>query len=270
VTNDEQIYPFGYGPAATGIMESRSAESNASFLLSHLRPGMAVLDVGCGPGSITVGIAEAVSPGDVLGIDIEASHIAIGNQRAASLGLKNCRFETASIFDLPLSDNSVDAVYGHAILMQFSDLNAVWIEIKRVLKPSGLIGFREIDFGASLYHSDTSPFRQLQQVLRRSIAHNGGNPDIGRRLPSILTGAGFEILTTGAVYNVTPTPDAMAKRNAAMARLWRESEFPEQAETLGWISSEQRATMVERLEAEAKDRGSFAASTYVEVVARLT
>jgi len=269
MASDERIYPFGYGSAATGMMESRNARDNAGFLLTYLKPGMAVVDVGCGPGSITVGLAEAVVPGDVLGIDIEASHIALGQERAASLGLDNCRFETASIFDLPLSDDSIDAVYGHTILMQFSDLDAVLREIKRVLKPSGLVGFREIDFGASLYHSDTSAFCQLQQMLRRSIAHNDGNPDIGRSLPSILANAGFDILTTGVAYNVAPTPEAMARRNAMMARVWEESEFPRQAEALGWISSEDRATMVSRLEEEALDQGSFAATTYVEVVGRL-
>ena len=69
----DRIYAFGYSPAAVGMMESRSAEQNAGFFASRLTPGMNMLDIGCGPGSITVGLAAVVSPGEVTGIDIEPS-----------------------------------------------------------------------------------------------------------------------------------------------------------------------------------------------------
>lgn len=268
MTDENRIYPFGYGPAALEIMENRTAKSNAGLLLEYLEPGMSVLDIGCGPGTITVGLAEAVAPGVVTGVDIETSQVDLGRDRAASLGLENCRFETGSVYELPLADNSVDAVYGHTILMQFADLDPVMEEIKRVLKSGGLIGFREIDFGASIYQSESSAFGQLQQLWRKSIQHNGGNPDIGHTLPSLLASAGFDILTTGASYNYAPTPEAKVRRSAVMARLWAESEFPEQAEALGWISKSDRASMASRLDQEAADPGSFAATTCIEVVGR--
>jgi 2-polyprenyl-3-methyl-5-hydroxy-6-metoxy-1,4-benzoquinol methylase len=69
----EDIYTFGYGPTAVQIMTSRSAEDSARFFLPYLRAGMRVLDCGCGPGSITVGLAQAVTPGEVVGIDVEPS-----------------------------------------------------------------------------------------------------------------------------------------------------------------------------------------------------
>lgn len=148
--DEDRIYAFGYSPAAVGMMESRSVDANARFFLDHLEPGMHVLDIGCSPGSITVGLAAAVTPGQVVGIDIEPSQVALGQDRAASLGLGNCRFETGSVYDLPLPDHSMDAVFGHTILMQFSELDPVLAEVKRVLKPGGLVGFREIDLdGAS-------------------------------------------------------------------------------------------------------------------------
>ncbi len=269
-SNQEQVYAFGYSQAAVGMMESRSAEMNASFFLEHLEPGMQVLDVGCGPGAITVGLAAAVSPGQVIGIDIEPSQVALGRERAAAMGLDNCRFEVGSVFDLPLGDQSVDCVFGHTILMQFSDLEPVLAELKRVLKRDGVVGFREIDFGASLYHSETSALRTVMETLRRSIRLNDGNPDIGHVLPGILSGAGFEIVRANATYACAPTPKAKLGTYAAMTRLWQQADFVERAVSLGWLNNDQRDELVRQLEKEAHDPKTFNASTYVEVVARFS
>ena len=265
----DQVYAFGYSQAAVGMMESRSAEANAQFFLDHLEPDMRVLDVGCGPGSITVGLAAAVASGEVIGVDIEPSQIALGQNRASSLRLKNCRFEIGSVYDLPLEDQSLDAVFGHTILMQFSDLGPVLTEIMRVLKPCGLIGFREIDFGASLYHCETSALREVMSTLRRSILHNGGNPDIGRELPSLLANAGFDILSAVATYACATTPQAKVGMYGAMAKLWEQSDFVAQAEAHSWINSRDRSTMTSRLEQEGNDPGSFSGTSYAEVIARL-
>lgn len=267
--NEDRVYAFGYSPAAVGLMESRSAEVHAAFLLKHLLSGMDVLDIGCGPGSITVGLASAVSPGEVVGVDIEASQIELGCQRAESLGLENCRFQVGSVFDLPMDDDSVDVVYGHTILMQFRELDAVLAQVKRVLKPGGVVGFREIDFGASLYHSDDSALRYVMSTLRRAIFHNHGNPDIGRALPSILYDAGFQIVSASATYACAATPEAKAGVYAAMARLWDQADFVGQAESLGWLDAEERESIVKRLEEEGADPGSISGTSYVEVVGRV-
>ena len=264
----DRIYAFGYSPAAVGMMESRSAEQNAGFFASKLTPGMSVLDIGCGPGSITVGLAAVVSPGEVTGIDIEPSQIALGQSRAESLGLKNCRFQTGSVYDLPIADHSVDAVFGHTILMQFRDLAPVLAEVRRVLKPGGLIGFREVDFGASLYHSEDSAVRKVLSTLRQTILHNDGNPDVGHALPSIVSGAGFEIVSASATYTCAATPKAKLGMYGVMERLWEQADFVAQAESLGMISAEERAEMAGRLQQEAAEPGSFSGSTYVEVIAR--
>ena len=268
--DEGRIYAFGYSPAAVEMMESRSADTSARFFLDHLRPGMDMLDIGCGPGSITLGLAAAVTPGQVVGIDIEPSQVALGQDRAASLGLGNCRFETGSVYDLPLPDHSVDAVFGHTILMQFGELDPVLAEVKRVLKPGGLVGFREVDIGASLFHAETSALREVMWTLRRAILHNDGNPDIGHALPAILADAGFDVLSAAATYSCAATPAAKAGMYEAMTRLWEQADFVAQAETLGWIGSAERSAVVKRLEQEAADPGSFSGTSYAEVVARGT
>ena len=264
--DSDRFYSFGYGPTAVAMMQSRSAEENAEFFLEHLQPGMHVLDLGCGPGSITVGLAAAVAPGETIGIDIEPSQVELGQENAASRGLANCRFQVASVYELPIADHTIDAVFGHTILMQFSDTGPVLGEVKRVLKPGGLVGFSEIDIGASLFHSEESAQRDVLFILRRSIFHNDGNPDIGRSLPGVVANAGFEIISTRATYNYSPTPESKARRYATLKRLWQEATFVDQAEALGWIDKTIRAALPERLDREAADPASFAAVCYVEVV----
>ena len=144
----KKIYPFGYNAAAISMMQSRTAEASAGFLLDRVQPGSSLLDIGCGPGSITVGMAKALAPGKVVGIDIEPSQVDLGRQHALEEGVSNCTFEAASVLELPMADETFDAVYGHTILMQFSDLEPVLDEVTRVLKPGGLVGFREIDLRA--------------------------------------------------------------------------------------------------------------------------
>lgn len=267
--NGDRVYSFGYSSAAIDILGSRSAGVNAQFLLDHLKPEMDVLDIGCGPGSITVGLADLVKPGKVVGIDIEPSQVAMAVDRAASIGRENCSFKVGSVYSLPLADRTFDAVFGHTILMQFRELDSVLAEVKRVLKPGGLVGFREIDIGASFFHSDASALRAVMWTLRRSILHNDGNPDIGRSLPAILANAGFEIITASATYTCSMSAKAKADMYSAMTRLWEQADFVDRAEALGWIDGAARSKIVEELKREAHDPGSFNATTYAEVVARL-
>ena len=261
-----KIYPFGYNPAAVGMMQSRDAANNAALFLKYASPGMKVLDVGCGPGSITAGIAEALAPGQVTGIDIEPSQVALGEELAKSKGLDNCNFETASIFELPYADGCFDAVYGHTILMQFNDLAPVLAEIHRVLRPGGLVSFREIDFGASLYYPEDSAFKELMSVFRRSIFHNQGNPYVGRSLSGVLTEAGFDIEEALASFAQSSTAEQKKGMYKAMTLLWEQADFPKQAVELDWISEDDRSAMSERLADESSKPEYFNATTYVEVV----
>jgi ubiquinone/menaquinone biosynthesis C-methylase UbiE len=153
--------------------------------------------------------------------------------------------------------------------MQFSDLDPVLAEVKRVLKPGGLVGFREMDFGASLYHSDTSALREARSILRRVTLHNDGNPDLGRVLPGILAHAGFEILSAVATFGCPPTPQAKARLYGVTAQLWEQGEFVAQAEALGWIDAAGRSAMLERLKREGADPASFSGMAHAEVVARM-
>ena len=267
--SDGRVYAFGYSPAAVGLMENRSAAMNAAFLLPELTADMSVLDIGCGPGSITVGLAESVPSGRAVGLDIEPGQIELANARVKEMALPNCSFDVGSVLDLPYPDASFDVVYGHTILMQFGDPEPVLTEVKRVLKPGGMIAFRELDFAASLFGPPGSAIETVWLTLRRSILENDGYPDIGRDLPSLCVNQGFEVTWAKPVYFNAPTQKARSGIYAAMSNLWQQATFVEDAVRAGWMTNADRLAVQNRLGREADDMAVLSSTTYVEVLGRL-
>jgi ubiquinone/menaquinone biosynthesis C-methylase UbiE len=98
-------------------MATRTAAQEAAFFLPFLRPGMRVLDVGCGPGSITLGLAEVVAPGVVVGIDVDPAQVEQAQALAEARSMKNARFEVADIYRLPFPNGSFDAAFAHTVVM---------------------------------------------------------------------------------------------------------------------------------------------------------
>src|SRR5688500_7673193 len=92
----------------------RTAAHDADFLLPHLKPGMHLLDVGCGPGSITLGLAEVVAPAETIGLDIQERSIELARQAALDTGVTNARFEVGDCYKLPFDDESFDVCYANS------------------------------------------------------------------------------------------------------------------------------------------------------------
>jgi SAM-dependent methyltransferase len=261
-----KIYTCGYSSASTQIMASRTAEVHAKFLLPYLRAGMRLLDCGCGPGSITVGLAKAVAPGEAVGIDIEPAQLDMARAHAAEQAVTNVHFGVDDICDLSFPDSAFDAVFGHTILMQFEDPIRALAEVRRVLKPGGIVGFREPIFSSNLAEPPASAQDQLWKLFGRVLAHNGGDIDIGRRLAPLLQSMGFAGLTMSASFSGGGTPEAKRAICERWVQLCEEADFMKQAIALGWIGSDVRATMMAELRAEGTDPVSFFATAWREIV----
>ena len=120
MSKNREHYTMGYGPAATAIMAVRTAQTHAAFFLPKLKPGMSLLDCGCGPVTITIGFAELVSPGHVVGTEIEDSQVALARENAAQRNVSNATFELANIYALPFESSSFDAVFISAVVGNLS------------------------------------------------------------------------------------------------------------------------------------------------------
>jgi ubiquinone/menaquinone biosynthesis C-methylase UbiE len=248
------------------MMAGRNAEGNAGFLLPYLRAGMHVLDCGCGPGSITVGLAEVVAPGEVVGVDIEPAQIALARAQAAQRGCTNARFDVGNVLHLPYPEATFDAVFGHTIVMQFQAPLPMLTEVYRVVKPGGVVGFREPAFEGNLYEPPEGARHQYATLFIRMLQHNGSNPLVGRQLGALLGRAGFRHVTMSASYQSAGTPAEKQVAYERSARLCEEAVWMEQAMALGWISREARDHLSTALRAEAADPAAFYAAAFCEVV----
>src|SRR4051812_18964995 len=137
-----ETYTHGHAPATLRQHGRRTAEEAAAFLLPDLRPGMRLLDVGCGPGSITRGLAERLAPGQVIGIDTAEAVLRSAREDAAARGLTNLEYRQGSVYELPFEDGSFDAVYAHQVLQHLREPARAVGEMLRVLRPGGLLAVR--------------------------------------------------------------------------------------------------------------------------------
>jgi len=214
-----------YSQAGNRAFETRMAErtvaQSAGFLLPHLSPGMSLLDVGCGPGSITAGLATAVAPGQVVGIDFQESQVAAARKRAASLGIANARFHAADAYALPFDDESFDVVFAHAVLVHLGDPLRALKEMRRVLRPGGLVGLRDPDlFGSGFTFPMTELLELWREIGPRVRAHNGANPHPAREHRRLLREAGFG--RTMATASVVSAGSADETREQAV---WFQDQF---------------------------------------------
>jgi SAM-dependent methyltransferase len=185
-------YAPGFGEDAIAMMASRTAESRAAFFLRAIAPGMRVLDAGCGPGTITLGLARAVSPrGSCVGVDREASQVGFAREAAARAGVSGASFEVASIYDLPFADGSFDAVLSHAVFEHLARPDAALGELRRVLRSGGMLGVCSSDWGGAKIEprgEDVELALGCHLLLRRQA---GGDPYAGEWLPAAVEAAGF-------------------------------------------------------------------------------
>ena len=187
-----ETYTPGYGEAAAAFMVRRRLDPNGAFFLPHLRPGISVLDCGCGPGTITRDIAQRIAPGRVVGLDFSADQVAVAIADAAAQGIANVEFRQGSAYALPFDDNCFDAVFSHALLEHLKEPDRAVAEFRRVLKPGGMLGVCTPDWGGGLparpaVGKIVACFRSVQataeaQWRRRVLRAQAGNVSRSRRL----------------------------------------------------------------------------------------
>ncbi len=119
---------------------------------------MSLLDVGCGPGSITLGLAQVVAPGHVTGINHDWEHLEAAKARAAKQGATNMTFQLGDAFALPFEEGTVDAAFENNMFTHLAQ-NSIQAasDVYRVLKPGGFLAARDVDASAVVWGNFTEP-----------------------------------------------------------------------------------------------------------------
>jgi SAM-dependent methyltransferase len=175
-------YTLGYDDAALAFVGRRTLQSHGAFFIEYLQDGMQVLDVGCGPGSITLGIAACIGSGHVTGVDLSESQVRLAAQAAAEQGVSNARFQTGSAYELPFADAQFDAVFSHALLEHLSEPARAMREFLRVLRPGGVMGVATPDWSSFLYGPSSPALVAAVKAYEALQVANGGDVDIGHKL----------------------------------------------------------------------------------------
>ena len=155
----------------------RTVESVAAFFVRHVHSGDRLVDLGCGPGSVTVGFAAAVGPrGIAVGVDLDPGPAPVPLLRG-------------DIHRLPFADRSFDAIFLCAVLQQVSDPLLALVEARRIARPGAVIGVADADWGGALITPDDPWLQRGQAILTELRA--GTSPYVGRQLRGLLDAAGF-------------------------------------------------------------------------------
>ena len=199
--SNSPAYTMGYSEEFLQLLDRRNAANSASHLLPRLQPGMKLLDLGCGPGTITVGLAEAVNPGEVHGIDMEESQIALATAAGQSGNHMNVSFQVGNALELPFDDGYFDVVHAHAVLMHIPDSAGVLAEAMRVLKPGGIFSSRDLIGESSFFEPNSDGLREAWVTFTTLMRGNGGHPELGKELKGILLEAGFQDISCTASFD---------------------------------------------------------------------
>ena len=250
-------------------VHARRTGAAAAFLAPYLRRGMRLIDCGCGPGPITVDLARTVMPGEAIGVDLREDTLTQGRTLAGERGIANVAFHAATVYYLPYADSSFDAAFACAVLQHLADPLAALKELRRVLKPGGVIGVVD-GSSTTTFRYPTSPRLQAWDELRvLEHEYKTGRPYDALALRALLREAGFARTQASGSLSTEAGPPAGSleeTRKVAQNHLIRlRGPLGQLAVAQGWATGEELERMAEALIAwgEAPDafyaRPSFTA-----------
>jgi ubiquinone/menaquinone biosynthesis C-methylase UbiE len=204
---DLETYTHGHAESVLRSHLNRTVANSALYLADYLRPGVDVLDVGCGPGSITVDLATRVAPGHVLGIDRSASPLDGARALADCAGAGNVTFEVGDVYRLGMADDSFDVVHAHQVLQHLGDPVAALREMLRVCRPSGVVAARDADYAAMTWYPADPRLDRWLEIYRAVARGNGAEPDAARHLLAWAHAAGARQVMPSASVWCYATPE---------------------------------------------------------------
>lgn len=190
--SEQAIYSHGHHASVISTHARRTAANSAQFLLPHLQPHFKILDLGCGPGTITADLAALVPQGSVTGIDAVETILEQARSLASSRGLTNLTYQTGDANNLAFGDGEFDVVFCHQLLQHVKYPVGVLREMKRVCKQGGILAAREADYASFVWHPRPPELDRWGQLYQQVARANGGEPNAGRFMPQWIRQAGWK------------------------------------------------------------------------------
>jgi SAM-dependent methyltransferase len=261
------VYTHGHHESVLRSHTWRTAENSAGYLLAALRPGLDLLDVGCGPGTITLDLARLVAPGRVVGIDRAPEVLAQASAHASGQGV-SIELRVGDVDVLPFPDASFDVVHAHQLLQHLSDPVRALVEMRRVLRRSGLLAARDGDY-ACFGWAPLDPWLTRWLELYRAVARrNGGEPDAGRFLKSWALDAGFSNVQASSSTWTCADPQSCAWWGNLWADRCELSSLGEQAIAYGLSTHDELGAIATAFRAWSKKPDAFFMVPHGEILAR--
>ncbi|GJF00390.1 S-adenosyl-L-methionine-dependent methyltransferase [Phanerochaete sordida] len=199
MARDVPSYLPGQADTIVNVFATRRVADSAAYLQPVLQPHMKILDVGCGPGSITIDLARHVPQGHVTGVDTEVASETLdkARARAAKEGVANVAFAVADGLSLPFADGTFDVVHSHQVIQYVDDPVHFLGELRRVAKPGGFVAVRTWDLGLFAFHPKVARLDESVEVMVRTFQATGREPYAGRNLHVWARKAGFDSAKVG-------------------------------------------------------------------------
>ncbi|KAL2113171.1 hypothetical protein VUR80DRAFT_5078 [Thermomyces stellatus] len=184
-------YVHGHSRATVSAHARRSAKRFTSYVLPYIQPHHAVLDVGCGPGTISADFAELAPSGSVTCLDASEAVLASARATCTERGLSNVDFVTGDVNKLPFDDGTFDVVHAHQVVIHLPEPETAMREMFRVLKQGGVLACKDMILSSMAYHPCLSGMDAWHRALVATMRAAGADPDMGARLKGLALAAGF-------------------------------------------------------------------------------
>ncbi len=263
-----EVYPHGHHPSVLRSHRWRTAENSAGYLLPLLRSTDRLLDIGVGPGTITVDLATRVPAGTVVGIDNAPAALEAARSLTVARNVTNLTLQPGDAYALDFDADSFDVVHAHQVLQHLADPVAALREMRRVCRPGGIVAARDADYAAMTWYPDHPALTRWLALYRPLARAGGGEPDAGRRLRAWALAAGFNRVIASASAWCFSTEDELAWWSDSWAERLLSSDLATQMVAAGLADKPELALLAAGWREWAEHPGAWFAVLHGEILAR--